>query len=200
MHTVRGSASTRNLITVLAATLFAGAAAAAPDKDVNVVNTPDVNVVNTPGVTVTNTPLVGIDPSRNQVQVLANEPFQRTASVSIPISQSSWSWNVLVPLDRRLVVEYLSGSFSKLISAVTDIDGHGLRATVTTSVAGNVVSHVAPITGFYVGGKSWFAVAQPLKLYADAGTTLTVKIENLYSPGYTYDGFMSISGQLQKAP
>jgi hypothetical protein len=136
------------------------------------------------------------NPPGLEVKPQGTIPFQRSAPLQIAISAKAWSWSVFVPSRRQLTIQYVSASFSKYIPTQSDIEAPGIILTITTVANGVAVPHVVPVRGIQNFYKSQFVVAQPLTLYADANSTVVITVENLYSPGYQYEGFVSISGEL----
>jgi hypothetical protein len=146
--------------------------------------------------------LVGIDPTKNLVTIAPPQPFQVTGSLSYGTSADTGQWALTVPAGKLLIIEYVSGSFTKTIGSVDDPDRPPFIFTVTTSAGGQTVAHVVPIRGIYdyATTKSWFQIAAPVRLYANGGTNVTVTLHHLFSPGYTVVGSASVAGQLQDAP
>jgi len=179
-------------------------------KQVVVVNVPTVNAQQqgpwtvglTSPVTLSSNTSIGIDPAHNLVRLAASQPMQESSSLSIGTSDKSWSWDVAVPSGKRLTIEYVSGSFTKKIGSTGEQTAPPFRFTVTTTTNGQTVGHVLPVIGVHtIGGViSYFEVAQQVRLYADANTNVTVKLEHLFSPGYEYEGSMNLSGQLADQP
>ncbi len=194
------------------ATLAIGSAQAEQSKDVNVVNTPAVQAQQmgpwsvsvlgdlklAPGA------LVGIDPAQNLVRTAPPvlQPFQRSTSLFIDYPDDTWQWNITVPDGKLLIIEYVSGEFTKTIGGGTDPSQPPFLFTVTTNAGGSTASHVVPVRGIYdyAGAKSWFQIAEPLRLYADGGSTVTVTLHHLFSSGYREQGSVSLAGQLQDTP
>jgi hypothetical protein len=73
---------------------------------------------------------------------------------------------------------------------------------VTTTSGGANVAHVVPVRGVldYGGIQSVFQIAEPLRLYAGGGTSVTLRLQNFVSAGYQTEGSIGLSGQLQDTP
>jgi hypothetical protein len=145
---------------------------------------------------------IGIDPARNVVRLAAPQAMQASATLFIDYPDKSWSWSTPVPAGKQLTVEYLSGEFEKRIGSVGEQTAPPFLLTLTTTANGQTASHVVPIVGVHTVDNviSYFQVAHAVKLYADGGTNVTLKLEHLFSPGYQYQGAMSLSGHLDNVP
>ncbi len=140
-----------------------GALAAPPPKEVIVVNTSaePVPVVGTLSGAVT----AAIAPSK--------EPFQQDVSVLVDAGALSNTASFLVPLGKRLVLEYASGN--------TRVDDKELvRVNVATTAGGSSVTHTlapevihrdfeAPTTDDFI-----VTYGQTIRIYADPGTQVSV--------------------------
>jgi len=149
--------------------------------------------------------LVGIDPSQNLVRLAAPppiQPFQSSSSLFIDYPDDSWQYTFSVPAGKLLIIECVSGSFTKKIGGSSDPSQPPFLFTVTTTAGGQTASHVVPVRGIfdYAGTQSWFQIAEPLRLYAAGGTSVTVKLLNFVSAGYQEQGSVSLAGQLQDTP
>ena len=194
------------------ASLAIGGARADEPKPVTVVNTPTVQAQQSGpwsvsvlgGLSLAPGNLVGIDPSQNLVRLAAPppiQPFQSSSSLFIDYPDDSWQWTFSVPSGKLLIIEYVSGSFTKKIGGSSDPSQPPFLFTVTTTVGGQTASHVVPVRGIfdYAGTQSWFQIAEPVRLYAAGGTSVTVKLLNFVSAGYQEQGSVSLAGQLQDA-
>ena len=141
----------------------AGAAAAPPDRDVVVVNTPaqPVPVV----ATITGPVTAAITPSK--------EPFQQDVSVLVDAGVLSNTVSFAVPSGKRLVLEYVSGN--------TRVDDQELvRVNILTTAGGVSATHtLAPIVfhrPFEAPTHADFIVTygQTVRIYADPGTQVSV--------------------------
>jgi hypothetical protein len=182
-------------------------------KQVVVVNTPTVlaqesgpwTVAVQGGVSLAPGNVVGIDPTQNLVRLVgppALQPYQNASSLFIAPADDTWTWTFTVPTGKLLIIEYVSGSFTKTIGGINDPSQPPFLFTLTTTAGGLTTSHVVPVRGIfdYAGTKSWFQIAESLRLYATGGTSVTVTLHHLFSPGYQEQGSVSLSGQLQDAP
>ncbi|PYT10862.1 MAG: hypothetical protein DMF51_17160 [Acidobacteria bacterium] len=209
---------THRFLTAIAAALataalaISGARADEP-KPVTVVNTPTVQaqqsgpwtVMVQGGLSLAPGNLVGIDPAQNMVRLVglpALQPYQTSTSLFIDYPDDTWQSTLAVPAGKVLIIEYVSGSFTKKIGGGSDPTQPPFLFTVTTTAGGQSVAHVVPVRGVfdYAGTESWFQIAEPLRLYAATGTSVAVKLQHLFSAGYQIAGSISLSGQLQDAP
>jgi hypothetical protein len=187
------------------ATLAAGVPRAEDPKQVVVVNTPTVQAQQSGPWTVAIQGGIGIDPAKNLVTLAAPppvQPYQTAATIFIDYPDDTWQTTFAVPSDKRLVIEYVSGEFTKKIGGGSDPSQPPFLFTVTTTAGGHTVAHVVPVRGIYdyAGAQSWFQMAESLRLYADAGTNVTVKLHHLFSAGYQEQGTVGLSGQLLDTP
>jgi hypothetical protein len=139
---------------------------------------------------------VGIDPFHNTVKINssiffpvfvrdvdnpARHAFQVELDTLVPQGQGTASNSIMIPQDVHLVLEFASGNM------ITPPNGRML-VHIQTFVNGTVNSHflVPTLQGpFGVNGDNFFVAAQPMRVYADPGTTLTL-ITNLL--GVASDG------------
>lgn len=108
-----------------------------------------------------------------------SHPFGETGSPQIS-----------VPAGRRLVVETLS------VQLDVSPSGSKLEAFVTYTSGGNAVTLFVPLTYAYTDsgtGYDFYVGMQPVRLYVDAGTALTVSGAG---PGATGTLFLTVSGYL----
>jgi hypothetical protein len=153
-------------------------------------------------VTLSSNASIGIDPARNVVRLAAPQSMQASATLFIDYPDKSWSSSTPVPSGKQLTIEYVSGEFEKRIGSTGEQTAPALLLTLTTTANGQTASHVVPVFGVYTlnGVVSFFQVAHAVKLYADGGTNVTLKLEHLFSPGYQYKGAMNLSGHLDDVP
>lgn len=159
-------------------------------------------------VTVVNEPTVQAQQSGPwSVSVLndlnpAIQPYQVSHGLFIDFPDDTWEWTFAVPPGKLLIIEYVSGSFTKKIGGSTDPSQPPYLFTVATTAGGNFASHVIPVRGIYdfAGAQSWFQIAQSLRLYADGGTNVTVRLHHLFTAGFQADGSVRLAGRLQDAP
>jgi hypothetical protein len=158
---------------------------------------------------------VGIDPAQNIVQVgnKANnpvlvrsadprQPFQKSITVTWTNGSNYTADSFAVPTGKRLVIEMVSaeGTFEQT-------DNKLLAFSIGTTVNGAPAAYALP---FIVQGASfsvpnslhpyfYYAASQPVRLYADPGTPVSVKAFRALttaSGGFT----MNISGYLEDIP
>ncbi len=161
-------------------------AAAAPPKEVIVVNTAaePVPVVGS----ITGAVTAAIAPSK--------EPFQQDVSVLVDAGVLSNTTSFLVPGDKRLVLEYASGS--------TRVDDKELvRVNVATTVGGVLVTHtLAPDLvrrDFDAPTNDDFIVTygHTVRIYADPGTQVSVTATRSENAEITPTFFrLAVSGYL----
>ena len=204
---------------ILAGSLaFSGshASQAAPaDKDVVVVNTSanpvPVQVQGTPNVNIAKMPTIGIDTSRNTVQVgnttaspvlvrdvdnPARQPFQAGVNVTLNQPTAAFVQTVaIVPAGKRLVIEY--------VSAIADVP---VDQKVVISVlcqnlsASRAVSHVFPVTpqGTFPGPIDRLVASESTRIYVEPEDSVNF-IVNRNSAAGTANCLFSISGYLVDA-
>lgn len=105
------------------------------------------------------------------VQVAVPPAVQNTRIISIPQSEYSTSRSLYtVPDGMRLVIDYVSYAYS---TAVSDGDAQ-VRFRILTSVGGAIQTHdVDTLTAPHI----WAGTSRLVKIYADAGATVTVIVE-----------------------
>lgn len=187
------------------AALSIAAPRAEEPKPVTVVNAPTVQAQQSGPWTVTIQGGVSLDPTKNLVTLAAPppvQPYQNSSSLFIDYPDDTWQTTFTVPAGKRLIIEYVSGEFTKKIGGGNDPSQPPFLFTVTTTSGAQTVSHVVPVRGIfdYAGTKSWFQIAESLRLYADAGTSVVVKLHHLFSAGYQEQGTIGLSGQLLDVP
>ncbi len=123
------------------------------------------------------------------------QPFQANVSISLPSGTEGQNGFVTVPAGKRLVIEYVSGQAflpsgqKALFSAIVSLQGqntgtwHYLESTA-----------VGPF-----GGQDCFQCGRPVKLYADAGTTVMLRTDR-DSPTGSGQSRMTLSGHLLNVP
>jgi hypothetical protein len=144
----------------------------------------DVNIVNTPNVQVTNTPSVrdADNPTRQPVQASAICEANNVIGC-LPLIYT-------VPAGKRLVIEFASMDASLPV-------GQAAQLAIQTTVGGETVTHHLPLTPPAVSfqGQGAAASGQQVRLYADAGTGVTVDGTRNIATGTAFFNF-SISGYL----
>lgn len=170
-----------------------------PD-DVRVINrlsepVPIVGVARVFGsVAIANTPTVGLDPSRNQVQVAnsvmirnldepASNPFLEQLNITVPDQAYTASASLLLPAGKEFAIEYISanaaapaGQTVGLIEVgIIDMNSPKQGPETTPSFS------LAPFRQGVLGGGSntpfdLFVANQLTKIYAGGGDTLTITV------------------------
>src|SRR4029077_7550611 len=120
-------------------------------------------------------------PTQNLVRLVAPptiQPFQKSVSLFIDYPDDAWQTTFSVPPGKLLVIEYVSGSFKKKIGSTNDPTQPPFIFTVTTTSGGANVAPVVPVRGVldYGGIQSFFQIAEPLRLYAGGGTSVTLRL------------------------
>ena len=161
-----------------------------PTSDVNVVNTPNVNVVNIPGVSVTNTP--SVRDANNPVR----QPVEAQTNCTVTNLLGTCSATIYtVPEGKRLVIEFVtmdarlptSGEVAQLIIRTTGIGPDGVYHLPLT----------APAVDFFGEQVISAPLAQQVRIYADAGTSVVMKgRHNLTAPAQSGSFTFSLSGYL----
>jgi hypothetical protein len=168
---------------MLACLMLSSSAHAGPSaqtSNVNVVNTPSVNVVNTPAAPV----------FVRDVDNPAKQPFETTGLLAFSDGQYDIELTVTtVPAGKRLIIEYVS-------LYATLFTGQSLVFATLHSTGNNGNAyHRLPITGpTNDGGYDEFMVSQAIRMYADPGTPVTLRVRRSTSSGYSLDGDYAISG------
>lgn len=170
------------------------------DKDktenVNVVNTPNVKVVNTAGVNVVNTPNVNVANTAN-VNVLntvgvkiendlanpalirsVDEPSRQPFQLEIDFDTNGLGANInqitlgTVPAGKRLVIEHVSVDASVPV-------GQNLLSALKIFSGGKSAVHplITLKQGIDVSNQQRFVTSQQVRLYADAGSILILRLE-----------------------
>lgn len=100
-------------------------------------------------------------------------PFQRDVSIDVPAGSLTANANVNVPPGQRLVLEYISGSVRVAgeelvrVNVVTAVDGQTVQHTLANQTYQRDFDPPIPADRILTWG-------QPLKLYADPGSTVTI--------------------------
>jgi len=165
-----------------------------PATNVNVVNTPNVNVLSSPAVNVGNTsdnpvPVAIVD---GNAAAVTREPFQFMASKVNQTADVGYL-TFAVPADKRLVIENVSMSARlQLTQAVWEFS----IETLLTEQPG--VAHVVPVFKQAESTtQAFFSAGQQVRLYADGGTTVFLRIYLTNAdPANYYNFFASVSGYL----
>jgi hypothetical protein len=155
---------------------------------VNLSGTPSVNVANTPGVNITNpatqpVPTFNVDnPARS---ILAAQHFYTSNLCNDEVIAT-------VPANKVGVVEFVSGSV-----VVNPGDGAVFELDVTSG--GNHVGYELPMVKMPdIFGDKW-ALAQPLRVYADGGTNITASMCDANGTAEARTSRLGISGYLVPA-
>jgi len=157
---------------------------APPPSDVNVVNTPSVNVANP----ATNPVLV------RDVDRPTEQPYQDTVEITMSFDDTGGTGALdPVPAGKRLVVEYATARAT--LSA-------GQMATVTLVVG--MIRYELPVIpqgtfGTSIFARTLLAGSEPVRLYVNAGETLSVATERTEGDGGA-SVRVSISGHLVTVP
>jgi len=103
----------------------------------------------------------------------ARQPFQIGYS-SVIIRNTEPFRLAQVPQGKRLVIEHISFRF--VVAHGTSNDIPLVVANVETAAAGNRADHelMTVRAGHIVPGRDLFVVSEPLRLYADPGTTVSI--------------------------
>ena len=120
------------------------------------------------------------------------EPFQwGEINIEFDPTLQGGSTSFIVPVDKRLVIEYVSASIFK------DGDGDIAMFDVKTTVNDATVSHFIPPTplGAAGGYAKSYAANQSLRIYADPGTTVILTVGNPLSSRAGMH--VSVSGYLE---
>jgi hypothetical protein len=165
-----------------------------------------VSVTNTPTVNLASGGTVGIDPSRNAVQVsnpessavavrdvdFGRHPFSQSADFSFPDGAITRSTPITTPSGKRLVIEYVSGHFS--VPTGQNITKIALGATLDQQFANHFVARV-PLGDSGLGSE-FFGASQHMRVYADG---LFINVQRSGSAG-TAAGTVTVSGYLVDTP
>jgi hypothetical protein len=146
----------------------------------------DVNVVNTPlPVEVTNTP--------------AAEPVQHKCVCVISGGSATTTDTVTVPSGRRLVIEFVSVRALVPIGQTPEVQiftGTGGLPSGTTSMGHSIALPVTPVPG---GSVDVYHASQPVRLYADPGSGVTIHVARFQTTG-TATFEVTFSGHLVTLP
>jgi len=155
--------------------------------NVGLTGTPTVRVGNT-----TNAPVLVRD-----VDSPGRGAFQLELDVPIPAGSISASNSFPVPEGKRFVIEFASAS-------VKSPTGARIWVRIQTSVNNSVNAHsLTPVLQgpFASGGGDFFLVSQPMRVYADSGTQLSVICDVLGAVANSNTGAAVVmSGHLVSVP
>lgn len=151
-------------------------------KNVNVVNTPNVNIANTPKVL-----------NANDSNIFQESRIENNLNDEVKVFTYS------VPLGKRLVIEFAS---------IRANVGHGEKVQAFVRGGNGFQDAIHPIIMNFqmaVGSHDLFVGAQPMKLYAEPGTTVEVLISrrdaaNTGAVSLNANVDSSISGYLVDVP
>ena len=123
----------------------------------------------------------------------ARQPFQRVVSIPNPAGSLFAAGNFTVPGGKRLVIEHVS-----ILSAVPP--GQKVLLIMNTQVEGQPADHflLADFQGSF-GGTDRFFVSQPIRVYADPGTSVVIRTERT-STGGNASYAATVSGFLVDVP
>ncbi|HEV3458910.1 MAG TPA: hypothetical protein VHG32_20355 [Thermoanaerobaculia bacterium] len=125
----------------------------------------------------------------------ATNPFQATVEINLPDGTEGENGFVHVPKGKRLEIEYASGEAflptgqKALFSVITSLAGErtGISHYLDSDALGNF------------GAPDYFRAGQVVRLYADPGTVVMLRIDRDRPTGAGL-ARMSISGQLVAVP
>ena len=125
----------------------------------------------------------------------ATQPFQTTVEIKLPSGTEGQNGSFHVPKGKRLVLDFASGE--AFLPA-----GQKAVFSVITSLAGQPtgISHyLASTTLGTFGAAEYFGAGQIVRLYADPGTVVMLRVDRDAPTG---DGLarMSVSGELVAVP
>jgi hypothetical protein len=124
------------------------------------------------------------------------QPFQRDVSITVPAGQLTHATSFTVPAGKRLVLEYASGFVGVSVSEL-------VRVNVDTTVGADRVRHTIAPSVYRrefppdVQADFMMTFGQPLKVYADPGSTVLVmasRSENGWITPTTFS--LALSGYL----
>jgi hypothetical protein len=145
-----------------------------------------VNVVNTPlPVEITNTP--------------ATEPVQHKCVCVITSGTAIATDTVAVPSGRRLVIEFVSVRTILPTGQTPEVQiftGTGGLPSGTTSMGHSIALPVTPIPS---GASDVYHASQPVRLYADPGSDVTIHVARFQTTG-TATFEVTFSGHLVTLP
>src|SRR5262249_6242230 len=171
----------------------------APSVNASITNTPNVSVSNTPTVrlahgttvAITGTPTVTLNPTSTvpvfDVSNPALQPVYGTATVDVPSGVGNLSLATLtlvpgsiqaVPAGKRLVIEFVSLD-------VTVPSGQKVLISLEYGTGGQVASQrisTTPVLDM-PGVVDVFTASQPVRLYADPGTSVSFSLKRSDSSG-----------------
>jgi hypothetical protein len=118
------------------------------------------------------------------------DSFQTHVEFIVAANAGGQNGGFQVPQGKCLVIEYISGEAFM---------PHGQKALfgIITTVGGAQVRHYLGTNALGAfGGQDYFWVSTPIKIYADSGTTVTLRADRDVATGTATFRF-SVSGQLQ---
>lgn len=126
---------------------------------------------------------------------MSTNPFQSSVDISLPAGTGGQNAFVQVPAGKRLVIEYVSGD--ALMPT-----GQKCLLSVLTLLAGQTTAtqhRLETVALGKFGATDHFRAAQVVRLYADPGTTVTLRADRDLATG-TATARMSLSGKLVAVP
>jgi hypothetical protein len=131
---------------------------------------------------------VGIDPANNTVQIAssAGTPFQKALLQlnTLPVAFS-------VPPDKRLVIEFVSGECGS-----PDASSVLLRASLSTTVGGELAAHFMPIEPRTTAPALLHTFAFQARIHADPGSSVSFSRVAAEAPPGLFQCHVTVSGQL----
>ena len=107
-------------------------------------------------------------PSYGGGKTESSQPLHRGVTISILASRESGTGSFTVPAGKRYVIEYASG-------LVRIPAGQQLRMTMMTQLNGQNMFHYVPmVLQQRAGASGIWAAGQPVRLYADPGSTVQI--------------------------
>ncbi len=119
----------------------------------------------------------------------ARQPFQAELCAQVPLGGTfcgTKASSVVVPANRRLVIEYASGRCPR--SGFSLSNGEDWAASLHTTAGGTQARHLLhPVPGMAIGSPpsqsamqlNGFDVTQLMRIYADAGSVVGLQFEDL---------------------
>jgi hypothetical protein len=131
---------------------------------------------------------------KEQETMSVTNPFQASANIDLPDGTGGQNGFVKVPDGKRLVIEYVSGE------AFLPAGQNGVFSVITL-VAGQTTGteHHLATAAVKFGASDIFRAGQVVRLYADPGTTVTLRADRDLAKG-AGKARMSLSGQLVAVP
>ncbi len=129
----------------------------------------------------------------------AFQPFQWQQGVSMLGASFSYSFTIPVPAGKRLVVEMISGYF------VGSTNGSIPRMSLQTHLNGALSAIWVPLTSVGWDGYNYqYNASQPVRMYADGSTNMTVFVSKSaeFNGQYTspMSGAITVTGYLVDIP